>query len=233
MGNNMKNFIKSLKMIRYGLQVKTMTILTLAFFAFGIVFEFTMSKSDGTNITSGLYMAIAGVYAYQVIVSSSVSSLVQTSSMKHGLQTTYPTLFTLITSLFTFTTFVIIRVCRINSLGGKDFDEFTLSSAKGILTCAFLVMICAVYMGISYKSFIFSLVILSLGVIAVMFSSTFGRFSSLLDFANNWSMATIIIVSYCMVLVGWVLCWLISNLLYRKSIDTLSVRAALRQAAMK
>ena len=121
-------------MLRYGLQVKTMLILSVAFFMFGLVFEFTLSSIDYNNITSGLYLAISGVYVYQIMLTSSVSSLVQTSSMKHGLQTIYPAVFTLMTSLFTFTVFVVIRIVRINNMG----DDFSLFFAKGILSTAFL-----------------------------------------------------------------------------------------------
>ena len=225
----MKNFIKAMKMLRYGLQVKTMLILSVAFFMFGLVFEFTLSSIDYNNITSGLYLAISGVYVYQIMLTSSVSSLVQTSSMKHGLQTIYPAVFTLMTSLFTFTVFVVIRVVRINNMG----DDFSLPFAKGILSTAFLLGLLLAYMGLCYKQFILSLIILCIGVAVILFTGYAGRMVKMLDFANDLSLGMIVCLGYLIVLAGWILCWLFSILLYRRPIDFLSVRAALRQASLK
>ncbi|MCR5769032.1 MAG: hypothetical protein K6G45_11155 [Lachnospiraceae bacterium] len=229
----MKNFVKSIKMLRYGLQVKMQLILTLAFLVLGIVFELTMSRVDSGSIISGLYLAISGVYVFQLMMSSSVSTLVQTSSLKRGLQTVHPVIFTTLTTLLTYTIFVCIRVVRINKMGGKDFDESSLNASKGIIAVGLMAALLLVYMGICYKLFIVSIVILCIGVVAIMLMGNISLVSRVFDFANDMSLTSIIALGYGCIIVGGLLCRLFMGLLYRRSIDMLAVRTALRQASLK
>ncbi|MCR5330894.1 MAG: hypothetical protein K6E62_06865, partial [Lachnospiraceae bacterium] len=81
--------------------------------------------------------------------------------------------------------------------------------------------------------FILSLIVLCIGVAVILFTGYAGRMVKMLDFANDLSLGMIVCLSYLIVLAGWILCWLFSILLYRRPIDFLSVRAALRQASLK
>ena len=227
----MKQFIKSLKLLKYGLQFKTMIILTIVFFALGIIFEVTSYGGD-MGILSGLYMVLAGVYIYQLMLTPSVSKLVQTSSFRRKMQTIYPMILTELTSLFSFTVFVIIRVARIEARGGRYFDEGTLVSSKGILITAVLAAILIIYDGICFKYYIASFAVMFVALIIIAFRYAAGL-STVFDFADSLSYAQLIGLSYGLLLVGGLICWLISIFAYRKPIDNLSVRTAIRQAQSK
>ncbi|MCR5330928.1 MAG: hypothetical protein K6E62_07040, partial [Lachnospiraceae bacterium] len=223
----MKRFIKSLKLLKYGLQAKTLLILTVFFFVAGVLIELFLANV-GSDIVSGLYLSISGVYIYQLMVTPTASSLVQTSSYKYALQTKYPTIMTMCTTLFTFSIFVCLRVYRIANLGGREFSEATMTTSRGIFVTALLCGILLTYNGICFKKYILSFILLFAVVFLIIATGSFDYLSSALSFTDNFSYSTLIISSYALVVAGGILGWLVSILCYRMPIDALSVRSALR-----
>ncbi len=228
----MKNFFRSLKLLKYGLQVRTMLILTIVFFIAGVLMELFLTGT-GTDVISGMYLVISGAYIYQLMMTPSASSLVQTSSFRRNLQTKYPMIMTLCTTLFTFTVFVLLRTRRILAMGGKESGEAAAAASKGIFVTAALASLILIYMGVCFKKYILSFVFLIIVAFVLGLTGTIDHLSRLFTFVNCLNYPTLILTSYGVIIAGAILGWLISILCYRMPIDALAIRAALRQAQTK
>ena len=231
----MKNLVKYFKMMKYALQAKMIFILAIIFFVLGILFEFTdFSGHSGSYSLACLYLALTAMYFYQLVFTTTVSKLVQSSPMKKKLQTVAPSVVTLITSLFTFAVYVTIRLIRITPQFLEDNNTTYANTYSTILFMAVWFFLFSVYMSISYKSFIISMVIIAVSVIAILvFGSTTDVFINITGklLINGSNPVLLIAVSLGIILIGSLVGYIISLLLYKKPISDMAVRYALRQAS--
>lgn len=231
----MKDLVKYFKMMKYALQAKMIFILAIIFFVLGILFEFgDFSDHSSSYSLASLYLALTAMYFYQLVFSTTVSKLVQSSPMKKKLQTVGPTAVTLITSLFTFTVYVVIRLIRITPRFLEDNGTTYANTYSTILFMAVWYFLFSVYMSISYKSFIISMVIIAVSVIAILlFGSTTDVFINMTDklLIGGSNPVLLIAVSLGIILIGSLVGYVISLLLYKKPISDMAVRYALRQAS--
>ena len=231
----MKDLVKYFKMMKYALQAKMIFILAIIFFVLGILFEFTdFSGHSSSYSLACLYLALTAMYFYQLVFTTTVSKLVQSSPMKKKLQTVAPTVVTLITSLFTFAVYVTIRLIRITPQFLEDNNTTYTNTYSTILFMAVWFFLFSVYLSISYKSFIISMVIIAVSVIAVLaFGSTTNIFINITGklLINGSNPVLLIAVSLALILLGTLVGYVISLLLYKKPISDMAVRYALRQAS--
>ena len=231
----MKDLVKYFKMMKYALQAKMIFILAIIFFVLGILFEFTdFSGHSSSYSLACLYLALTAMYFYQLVFSTTVSKLVQSSPMKKKLQTVGPTAVTLITSLFTFTVYVVIRLIRITPQFLEDNGTTYANTYSTILFMAVWYFLFSAYMSISYKSYIISIVIVAVSVIAILvFGSTTDIFINITDklLIGGSNPVLLIVVSLGVILLGSLIGYVISLLLYKKPISDMAVRYALRQAS--
>ena len=231
----MKDLVKYFKMMKYALQAKMIFILAIIFFVLGLLFEFgDFSGHNSSYSLSCLYLALTAMYFYQLVFSTTVSKLVQSSPMKKKLQTVGPAAVTLITSLLTFTVYVVIRLIRITPQFLEDNGTTYANAYSTILFMAVWYFLFSVYLSISYKSYIISIVIVAVSVIAVLvFGSTTDIFINITDklLIGESNPVLLIAVSLGVILVGSLVGYIISLLLYKKPISDMAVRYALRQAS--
>lgn len=231
----MKDLVKYFKMMKYALQAKMIFILAIIFFVLGILFEFgDFSGHSSSYSLASLYLALTAMYFYQLVFSTTVSKLVQSSPMKKKLQTVGPTAVTLITSLFTFTVYVVIRLIRITPQFLEDNGTTYANTYSTILFMAVWYFLFSAYMSISYKSYIISIVIVAVSVIAILvFGSTTDIFINITDklLIGGSNPVLLIAVSLGIILIGSLVGYIISLLLYKKPISDMAVRYALRQAS--
>ena len=83
----MKELINAYKIVGYGAKIKTQFLLALVFLIIGIFIEIA---SEGTVSTGSFYIVLSGLFLYQMIVSSDISTLVQSSPYKKKIQCVYP-----------------------------------------------------------------------------------------------------------------------------------------------
>ena len=230
----MKDIIKYFKFIKFGLQLKLMCILGIGFFALGILFEVT---DHGTSNLGALYIAISGLYVFQLVFSPSIAKLVQVSPYKKKIQTKGTALISLIFSLFTYTVIVAIRLIKGDPAWLEDQQIDTAEFYSVLLYAALILFILLIYMAISFKIYIVSLIICIAGVLGFMFvANTAGRnpfvmiTEKLMDGNNP---ALLIVVCYAIILLGGLLCYVGNCLLFRREISHLAIRNALRQAQAK
>lgn len=231
----MKDLVKYFKMMKYALQAKMIFILAIIFFVLGILFEFgDFSGHNSSYSLSCLYLALTAMYFYQLVFSTTVSKLVQSSPMKKKLQTVGPAAVTLITSLLTFTVYVVIRLIRITPQFLEDNGTTYANAYSTILFMAVWYFLFSAYLSISYKSYIISIVIVAVSVIAVLvFGSTTDIFINITDklLIGGSNPVLLIAVSLGIILIGSLVGYVISLLLYKMPISDMAVRYALRQAS--
>ncbi len=237
----MKNLSKYIKMLRYGLQIKTMVILSLVFFALGILYELVNFNSNGLIPFSGLYLGIAGTYIYSVAITPTVSALVQTSYMNRKLQTGVPVLFAMVFGLFTFTVFVLLRVfVGRGMLLASDPAANVNIIYVNIICTAILLGFLNLYYSFSYRYYVVSTIVLCVILFPLLFmfmsmewslpQRILALVSQLVEKTGAWLMY---VLSYVILLLGYTIGYLANCALFRKPMSGLAFRAALRQAESK
>ncbi|MBO4416444.1 MAG: hypothetical protein J5824_10765, partial [Lachnospiraceae bacterium] len=161
----MKNIIRYFKLLKFGLQARTMIILSLFFLALGIFYEMIDFNSNGLIPFSGLYLGISGMYIYQVVITSSVSALVQVSPFKKKLQCGVPAAFTAVCICITFTIFVVLRLTvgmprALNENPAADTTIFYIH----IMTTAIMLAFIFLYFSFSYRYYVVATIILCIAL---------------------------------------------------------------------
>ena len=237
----MKNIKKYIKLLKYGLQTRTMVILSVFFIGLGILYEFMDVAPNSIIPFSGMYLGIAGMYIYQVVITSSVSALVQVSPLKKKLQCGLPVLFTTFTLLITYTLFLVIRLCYgMNRTLSENPAADTTIYYVNVVCTAVLIAFIFLYFSFSYRYYIAStiaLCIILIPVLLITMRSGWPFTDSIIAFTgrviDSCGKAVIIIAGYLIVLAGAGLCYLFNMALYRKPLNNIAFRAALRQAQNK
>ncbi len=237
----MKNIVKYFKLLKFGLQTRTMAILAVLFGALGIVYELIDFNSNGLIPFSGLYLGLAGMYIYQVVITSGVSALVQVSPLRKKLLCSAPVLFTAITTTLTFTIFVILRLTvGVNRFLKNNPGGDTTICYVNILASAALLAFLFLYFSFSYRYYIISTVIMAIILIPSLiifvrsdFNITASLIRSVSGLIDVFGKAGAIILSYLILWAGCLLCYLCNVALYRKPLSSIAYRSALRQASAK
>jgi len=229
----MKN-LKILKLIKYSLQFKFMCGFTIFFLVFGIVFELTDFKLEAWSL-GGLYLALAGMYIFQMIFTVSFSQMVQTSYYKKKLQTSLPILSSTILSLIFFTVFWIIRIARTTPERLEENHQTYAGSYTAILMSAVSISIFMIYMGFSYKKYILSIILLMvLFIVFAFFMHTNDFLRNVTEHLISGSNPTLLLaVSYSIILVSAFIGYGVNCLLYKTSISEAALRYSLKMAKSK
>jgi len=237
----MKSLSKYIKMLKFGLQIKTMTILSLVFFALGIVYELIDFNSNGMIPFSGLYMGIAGTYIYSVAITPTVSSLVQTSGLNRKLQTYVPVLFAGVSGAFTFTVFAGLRlfVGRARLLAADPAADTTVIYVNILCTAVLLAFLC-LYYSFSYRYYVAATIVLCVILFPLLFlfiRMDWGISQQICAYVagiiEKHGTVFVCVLSYAVLALGYILGYLANCALFRKPMSTLAFRAALRQAESK
>ena len=94
------------KLVQYGLSLKKQLGFAALFAGIGIVLEIV---TQGRQSTGAFYIVLSGLFIYQLIISSDVSTLVQSSPYKKKIQCFYPIISVVPWTYITFTIIVVIH----------------------------------------------------------------------------------------------------------------------------
>ena len=83
----MKEYIKLLKLCRYGFRFKLNLACFLIFLGVGILIEIV---SKGENMLGGFYIVLCSMYMYQFFISLSLTDMIQSSGLKYKLNAVLP-----------------------------------------------------------------------------------------------------------------------------------------------
>ncbi len=245
----MKNLIKYIKIAKYGLQFRTLTLMSFVFIGLGVLFEMTLSFNNVFGMSlGGLYMGLVGAYTYQMTTTPAIAKLVNASPLKKDLLTKAPVLLSLAISMVSFTIFLVLRmVYTIGVRLPKEAEYYPEVNAEAllymsILSCALLIFVLLIYLPISFKYYALGLVFLgSYLVVMLVFGNGMAVENFLADkytamissFGYNATRTLIIAASYVIIVLGACVGYLVNLLTLRREISPFSYRYAIKQAAAK
>lgn len=223
----------AIKMMKFGLNRKDNIAVAIIFFVLGILVTFALPFSNGRDITSlgGFYITMAGMYTGQLLMTTTIAKLVQTSPYKKKFQTSILIFITIVSTFILYTVFVLVARLTIaifpEQYGNTDImaQLILVTVATGLMGCFF-----QIYMSISFKGFVLSYIIM-LGIMLPILFLLMGifKFNRLLDFNYRITFPQAVGIGYLIMIVGAGLGYICSLLLYKRDISTTAYKAALRQ----
>ena len=213
-----KELVKAYKIVGYGLAIKRQMMFAVGFAIIGIVLDIF---TGGTQPTGGFYIVLSGMFIYQLIISSDVSTLIQASPYKKKIQCTYPLL---ATAPWIYLTFTIVAISHYFKVRGGD-EELRHTHSAVIMMIGCFLFICLIFFGIVYKYFILSMIIMCLTVTLPMF--VINRFIERDLFANYGLCVAIV---YVLLTLGCVISCLLARLTYKRDISPIAFKQAMNKS---
>jgi len=214
MFNELKN---AYKLVQYGLSIKKQLGFAIMFALIGIAVEIA---SKGSQFIGAFYVVLSGLFIYQMIISSDVSTLVQSSPYKKKIQCFYPLIAIIPWTYIAFTIVVLIHMFFTKSADAQGYREYSMN----ILLIGMMLFISMIYFGVSYKYFVLSTILMCVSVGVLMSAMGFisRKGSSLFD-----SYGLCVALAYLLLTIGSVLSGVISRLLYKKDLSKMAFKGVL------
>lgn len=217
----MKELKLGFKMMKYGLQYKTMVIMFIAFFALGTLFELTSVNGN----LGGLYLVILGTYMHQMIITSTVSMYVSSSPKALRLQSFIPGVYSSITMVIGFLYFTILRFVHTQAWLYLDSPVFIKSTFGGLIIVSLLAFCILIYNAIAYKYYYLGMVLLLITEIPLIMSGMNDSLDRFIPSFNNlW---TYIGLGLFIIILGGAIGIFISDLLKKKPLDPKIYKSAM------
>lgn len=218
----MKNFIDEFKtaykIVGYGAKIKVNFMMAGLFLILGVLFEY---MSQGTQVTGSFYIVLSGMFLYQMIMSSDISTLVQASPYKKKIQCNYPMIAVIPWMFISLTIVLIIHYM------------FTLNDAsqlqvqcQNLIILGFCLFCMLVYFGFAYKYFIGATVFMVVSVMVMMFGvNAYFRMENAIEL----SFAGCVIFDYVCSILGCILCKVFTEMVYKKDLSPLAFRGLIKK----
>lgn len=176
---------------------------------------------------SGAFMLlIIAMYPAQLVSSVCGSQMVLSSPYRKPLMTSLPTVLNLCSGMAVYLAIIGIELIRVHMIPQlANFSSFI------ILSCGIILLLLDIYVGLAYKCFALSLVILSVSMIGFYYMSGIGRGTALSQNPFCLPLPIAIAAGLCLALVGSALQYGISRLVYKKPMSRFAIFGLLRQQA--
>ncbi len=226
----MELFKKSVKLQSYGFQAKLQIGMLFLYIVIGLFIEFV---SKGTQWLGPFFIMLAPMFFCQVLYGLGLSNVVQSSPYKKRLQTTMPAFSSLVLSLIFMTGVIVLKYFEM-----RWFPKSIKESMFCLLTMAVVSMVMNSYTAIVYKYYLLSMILLivPLGLISG-FSSAVTNSEHLMSkmpmWLQNLQFPTVAIISYVCLILGFILQYGVSLLLYRKPLSQYAQGMMMRSAMKK
>lgn len=214
-----KDIKLGLRLMRYSTNVKMNLVCSVAFVLLGIMMTL-IGVND--NSWAGIYFLMPPILATQMIYVMNLSDMVRSSAMSKKMQLHIPTLFNLILTLAGYT--VMLILLSASGYIGNSFFEPEEKRFNALLFMGFFGFCYLVYYAFAYKYMAVSSIVLFLAIIPIFAASMFGMMKRT-ETAALLPVPVIIVLGYVMILVGGVLCFYFSKLVYRKDFSRSAFRA--------
>lgn len=228
-----------LKIFKYGLNKKgTLTAMYL-FAAIGVLFTiivpFTMIDDMDSSVSlGGMYLGITGMFIPQLIITNTVSKMVQASQYKYKLQVVIPCRISMVFSLVSYSVFCGVNLLEeviINRhwmIAEEAFSDYLSRYITAqIITVSVFLTIMQIYNLLVYKmtavGYIASFIIIIPAIIIILFA---GMRSALFQ---EISRGTALIIGYAAIIAGSLIGRLLAKVMYRRELCTLTYKAALNK----
>lgn len=205
------------KLVQYGLSLKKQLGFAALFAGIGIVLEIV---TQGRQSTGAFYIVLSGLFIYQLIISSDVSTLVQSSPYKKKIQCFYPIIAVV---PWTYITFTIIAV--IHGLFAKAGGERLIREhAMNIFLIGCFLFVTMIYFGVTYKFFVVSTVLM---VISITIPITVVNILSREGSAFFDSYGRCVAIAYVLLTLGSIGAYILSQITYKYELSSLAFRGML------
>lgn len=221
---NIKDIKLGLKMMKYGLQYKTMKNMFIIFIVLGTIFEFLGNYMGNLG---GLYLILVGTYMYQMIITSTISTYISSSPKALKIQSLIPGVITCATMLLGYTYFILLRFIHTKTWLFLDDPEFIANTFSTLLLISCLAFVIQVYNAFAYKFFMPSMILMVIIEVPLL---TLGMNSEFLFPIPVLSFAGYILAGYIIILAGGLLGIFTGNLIKRKALDPRAYKTAMTRA---
>lgn len=218
----MKNFINEFKtaykIVGYGAKIRVNFMMAGLFLLIGILMEFA---TRGTQSTGSFYIVLSGMFLYQMIMSSDISTLVQASPYKKKIQCNYPMIAVIPWMFISLTIVLIIHYMFIM----QDPSKAQLQCQTLIILggCLFFML---AYFGIAYKYFVAATVFMVISIMVMMFAIN-GYFRS--ENPIELTFAGSAIFAYVCSIAGCIVCKVLTEIFYKKDLSPLAFRGLIKK----
>lgn len=207
----MKDLILGFKLLRYGYKLKTNVMMLGLFTAIGLLIEIS---SHGTNILGGFYFMLTGMFAYQMIIYMNASDYVQSSAMKRKLEVGMPVIVSTVVYLVMLTEkYILIRM----------YPENTENYQDTLFMIIFILFGAMIFCGVCYKYFVASFIVFMLVIITCMSIVSAWLYHHHISDVISLGLVKLAVLGYAAILLGGVIEYLISSLLYRKQLSEIAM----------
>lgn len=207
----MKDLVLGFKLLKYGYKIRTNIMMLVLFTLIGLITEIS---SKGTEMLGGFYFMLTGMFTYQMIIFMNVSDYVQTSAMKRKLSTGVPAFVSTLVYLLLMTVLVVEKYVLIRMY--PNMEDRYLDVLCMIIVLLFFTMI---FCGVCYKYFFVSFIVF---MVVVVFGITeFNTWIGMKHITDvmNVNLGTMAAFGYAAVILGGVLEYVLSSVLYRKPLS--------------
>lgn len=188
------------------------------FLLLGIIFEFA---SIGTQMIGSFYIVLSGMFLYQMIMSSDISTLVQASPYKKKIQCHYPMIAVIPWMFITLT--IVLGIHYAFSLKDQTEPQRQCRTLVVLGLCIFFML---VYFGVAYKFFVSATVFLVVSIMVVMVGT-----NTLFTMDNpiELTFAGCAVFDYICAILGCVLCKILTEVFYKKDLSRLAFRGLIKK----
>ncbi len=211
----MKDLILGFKLLRYGYKLKTNVMMLILFTVIGFVVELS---THGTNMIGGFYFMLTGMFTYQMIIYMNASDYVQSSAMKRKLEVGMPVIVSTVVYLVLLTILVAEKYILI-----RMYPENTAQYQDTLFMIILILFGAMIFCGVCYKYFVVSFIVFMLVVMTGVSTVNSWLYDHHISEVINSGLAKLAILGYAAIIIGGVLEYLFSSLLYRKQLSELAM----------
>lgn len=206
------------KLMKYGAQYKQTIFSVLLIFVLGVIFEIMF---HGTNFVGSFYLLLLSVFPMQLVFSTDVSTMIQTTNMKRKIQITIPVTMNAILMTVAYVIIAIIRVIEIN-----QYPDESGMMINNLLFLGFISFLFLGYMGVAFKHFLVSMI-----VFMVVFMGTYTPLMVFFEFHPSAivSLPVALIVGYVFIVLGLALQYVFLRVFYKHEMSKYAFGAQIRK----
>jgi hypothetical protein len=212
-----KELLNAYKIVKYGLRPRKQLMFALFFAAIGIVLEIV---SKGRNLVGAFYIILTGLFIHQLIISSDMSTLVQSSPYKKKIQCVYP-----IISVTPWIYLSITILVIINAISARESAEAYDAMCRMTMQLAMLVFTTVIYFAFSYKYFVLSTIVLF--AVACFLPSIFAWDNPISMMFTDYGVC--VLTLYLSATVGIMISWFASRLVYKKEFSRIAFMGLIKK----
>ena len=221
----MKSLIKCFKLLKYSAQLKSQLFFLVVIAVTGFIIEFT-STTDSFSIIGSFYILLFPATIGHMLISLSMSGLVQSSVLKKKLQTVYPHVLSFPLMSLSLLLIIVHRAWLIqNGVKGLSDAENLALQSSALISIGILMFLCLIYFALCFKFHIQAMIIfigIVVPIMVILQNNTFGIMNILgKDFKQS------VIITIILFVCGNLLSIILSNVFYKYSLSEYWIKRSL------